>query len=69
VNRGATAVEAAGAIHTDLAKGFIRAEVVAYEDLIAQGGLAGARTAGKLRQEGKTYLVQDGDVLNIKFNL
>ena len=69
ISRGATAVDAAGTIHTDLAKGFIRAEVVAYDDLVTLGGLAGARTAGKLRQEGKTYSVQDGDVLNIKFNL
>jgi GTP-binding protein YchF len=69
VQRGANAVDAAGAIHTDLAKGFIRAEVVHYDDLVALGGLAGARTAGKLRQEGKTYVVQDGDVINIKFNL
>lgn len=66
---GGTAVEAAGTIHSDLAKGFIRAETVAYEDLIALGGLAQARTAGKLRQEGKTYVVQDGDVISIKFNL
>jgi GTP-binding protein YchF len=69
IGRGATAVDAAGTIHTDLAKGFIRAEVVHYDDLVALGGMAGARTAGKLRQEGKTYVVQDGDVLNIKFNL
>jgi ribosome-binding ATPase len=69
VERGATAVEAAATIHTDLAKGFIRAETVAYDDLIAAGSLANARAAGKLRQEGKTYLVQDGDVINIKFNL
>jgi ribosome-binding ATPase len=69
VARGATAVEAAATIHTDLAKGFIRAETVAYDDLIATGSLANARAAGKLRQEGKTYLVQDGDVINIKFNL
>ncbi len=66
---GATAVEAAAAIHTDLAKGFIRAETVAYDDLIELGGLAQARTAGKLRQEGKTYIVQNGDVISIKFNL
>ena len=69
VKRGATAVDAAAVIHTDLAKGFIRAEVVAYDDLVTLGGLAQARTAGKLRQEGKTYLVHDGDVVNIKFNL
>lgn len=66
---GATAVEAAGTIHSDLAKGFIRAEVVAYEDLVALGGMAEARAAGKLRQEGKTYPVQDGDIVHVKFNL
>lgn len=66
---GATALQAAGAIHTDLAKGFIRAEVVAYKDLVALGGLPQARTAGKLGQEGKTYVVQDGDVVHVKFNL
>ena len=69
IKRAANAVDAAGTIHTDLAKGFIRAEVVHYDDLVGLGGMAGARTAGKLRQEGKTYVVQDGDVLNIKFNL
>jgi ribosome-binding ATPase len=69
VGREATAVAAAATIHTDLAKGFIRAETVAYEELIAAGSLANARAAGKLRQEGKSYLVQDGDVINIKFNL
>lgn len=69
VKRGATAVDAAATIHTDLAKGFIRAETVAYGDLLAVGGLAQARQAGKLRQEGKSYLVQDGDVISIKFNL
>lgn len=69
VNRGATAVDAAATIHTDLAKGFIRAEVVAYTDLIELGNMAHARSAGKLRQEGKTYLVQDGDIVHIKFNL
>jgi ribosome-binding ATPase YchF (GTP1/OBG family) len=66
---GATALEAAGAIHTDLAKGFIRAEVVPYKELVELGGLPQARTAGKLRQEGKTYIVQDGDVVHVKFNL
>ncbi|MCA9918408.1 MAG: redox-regulated ATPase YchF [Anaerolineales bacterium] len=69
IKREATAVDAAAAIHTDLAKGFIRAETVAYDDLIELGGLPQARTAGKLRQEGKTYIVQDGDVINIKFNI
>lgn len=69
IKRGATAVDAAATIHTDLAKGFIRAETVAYDDLIALGSMAAARQAGKLRQEGKTYIVQDGDIINIKFNL
>ena len=69
VKRGATAVEAAATIHTDLAKGFIRAETIHYDDLIAVGGLPQARSVGKLRQEGKTYLVQDGDIINIKFNI
>jgi ribosome-binding ATPase YchF (GTP1/OBG family) len=69
VKRGATAVDAAGTIHSDLAKGFIRAETVAYSDLVAVGSLAEARSAGKLRQEGKTYCVQDGDVISVKFNL
>ena len=69
VKRGATAVQAAAVIHTDLAKGFIRAETTHYDDLVALGSLAQARTAGKLRQEGKTYIVQDGDVISVKFNL
>ena len=69
VKRGATAVEAAATIHTDLAKGFIRAETIHYDALVALGGLPQARAAGKLRQEGKTYIVQDGDVINIKFNI
>jgi ribosome-binding ATPase len=66
---GATAVEAAGVIHSDLAKGFIRAEVVAYDTLIAAGSLAVAGQRGQLRLEGRDYVVQDGDVLNIRFNL
>ncbi|KAA3658034.1 MAG: redox-regulated ATPase YchF [Chloroflexi bacterium] len=69
VKVGADAVTAAGTIHSDLAKGFIRAETVNYDDLVELGGLPQARTAGKLRQEGKTYIVQDGDVINVKFNL
>lgn len=69
ISRDATAVDAAAAIHTDLAKGFIRAETVHYDDLMALGGMAAIRSAGKLRQEGKTYLVRDGDIINIKFNL
>jgi hypothetical protein len=66
---GAPAVEAAGAIHSDLARGFIRAEVIAYDDLIGAGSLAAARQRGLLRLEGKEYTVQNGDVLNIRFNV
>ena len=69
VHRGATAPEAAGEIHSDLQKGFIRAEVVAYHDLMTLGGMTEARGKGKLRLEGKEYIVQDGDILNIRFNL
>jgi len=65
---GSTAVDAAGAIHTDLARGFIRAEVVPYEDLLALRSTAEARKHGKLRSEGKTYLVRDGDVVEILFS-
>ena len=67
--RGVLAPEAAGVIHTDLQKGFIRAEVVTYNDLIAAGGLPQARSQGKLRLEGKEYVVHDGDILNIRFNI
>lgn len=69
VRRGATALEAAGVIHSDLQRGFVRAEVIAYEDLIALGSLSEARAKGKLRLEGKDYLVQDGDIIHIRFNL
>jgi GTP-binding protein YchF len=65
---GASAVDAAGVIHTDLAKGFIRAEVVAYEDLVELGSTAEARKHGKLRSEGKTYAVRDGDVIEVLFS-
>jgi GTP-binding protein YchF len=65
---GSTAVDAAAAIHTDLARGFIRAETVRYEDLMELGSIAEARKAGKLRSEGKTYRVRDGDVLEILFS-
>jgi hypothetical protein len=66
---GAKAPQAAGEIHSDFERGFIRAETIAYEDYIALGGEAGAKEAGKLRQEGKEYVVQDGDVLLFKFNV
>ncbi|MCA9924545.1 MAG: DUF933 domain-containing protein, partial [Anaerolineales bacterium] len=69
IETGSDAVKAAGTIHSDLAKGFIRAETVHYDDLVTLGGLSQARAAGKLRQEGKTYIVQDGDIINVKFNL
>ena len=65
---GSTAVDAAGAIHTDFEKGFIRAETVAYEDLLKLGSMGEARKAGRLRSEGKTYRVKDGDVLEILFS-
>ena len=66
---GAKAPQAAGEIHTDFERGFIRAETIAYDDYVALGGESGAREAGKLRQEGKEYLVQDGDVMLFKFNV
>jgi hypothetical protein len=66
---GATALEAAGTIHTDLARGFIRAEVIAYDDLIACSGMTQARQRGLLRLEGKEYVVKDGDILSIRFNV
>lgn len=69
VRRGAGAQEAAGVIHTDLQKGFIRAEVVGYADLVALGGLAEARAHGKLRLEGKEYPVQDGEILHVRFSV
>jgi GTP-binding protein YchF len=66
---GATGPQAAGVIHTDFEKGFIRAETIAYDDYVRLGGEAGARDAGKLRSEGKDYVVQDGDVMNFRFNV
>lgn len=69
VRRGAPAPVAAGKIHTDLERGFIRAEVVRWDDLLAAGSMAEAKKHGHVRQEGKTYIVQDGDILNILFNV
>jgi GTP-binding protein YchF len=69
VAEGARAPQAAGVIHTDFEKGFIRAEVVAYDDYVAGNGEAGAREAGKFRIEGKDYVVKDGDVLHFRFNV
>jgi len=67
--RNATAVEAAGEIHTDLQKGFVRAEVVACADLLELGGMTEAKAKGKLRLEGKEYIVKDGDIVHIRFNV
>ena len=69
VHKGAKAPEAAGEIHSDFERGFIRAETIAYEDFIRLGGETGARDAGKLRSEGKDYVVQDGDVMLFRFNV
>ena len=66
---GQTALDAAGTIHTDIARGFIRCEVISAEDLIAAGSHAEAARRGTQRLESKTYVVQDGDVLNIRFNV
>jgi ribosome-binding ATPase YchF (GTP1/OBG family) len=69
IRRGTPAVEAAGAIHSDLQRGFIRAEVVASSDLLAAGGLSQAKEKNLMRVEGKEYVVKDGDVLNIRFSV
>jgi hypothetical protein len=69
VRAGSTAPQAAGVIHTDFEHGFIRAEVIAYEDFIAHKGEAGAKEAGKLRLEGKEYIVREGDVMHFRFNV
>lgn len=69
VREGSSAPQAAGVIHTDFEKGFIRAETVAYDDYVSLGGENGAKDAGKLRQEGKEYIVHDGDVMHFKFNV
>jgi GTP-binding protein YchF len=65
---GASALEAAGVIHTDLQKGFIRAEVIPYDELITMGGLSQARATGRLRLEGKDYLLHDGEIMHVRFN-
>ena len=67
VRRGATAPEAAGAIHTDLQRGFIRAEVISYDELVAAGSMDAAKSSGKLRVEGKDYVVREGDILHVRF--
>ncbi|RMG90893.1 MAG: redox-regulated ATPase YchF [Zetaproteobacteria bacterium] len=69
IRRGDTAPKAAGVIHNDFEKGFIRAETISYEDFIACGGEAKAKEAGKMRLEGKDYIVQDGDIMHFRFNV
>ena len=69
VQRGSTASQAAGRIHTDFERGFIRAEVTSYADFVELGGEHGARDAGKLRLEGKQYVVAEGDVMHFRFNV
>ena len=69
ITRGATAPQAAGVIHTDFERGFIKAEIVSFDDLIAAGSVAAARSAGKARIEGKDYVMQDGDVVEFRFNV
>ena len=67
--RQATALEAASEIHTDIAKGFVRAEVVCCQDLLELGGMAEAKAKGRLRLEGKEYIVKDGDIMHVRFNI
>ncbi|OGT25671.1 MAG: redox-regulated ATPase YchF [Gammaproteobacteria bacterium RIFCSPLOWO2_02_FULL_42_14] len=69
IEKGATAPQAAGVIHTDFERGFIKAEVIAYDDYVKYNGEAGAKEAGKWRQEGKEYIVKDGDVILFRFNV
>ena len=69
IHIGDTAPQAAGVIHTDFERGFIRAQTIAYDDFIACGGEQGAKDAGKMRAEGKEYVVRDGDVMNFLFNV
>lgn len=69
VRQGATAPQAAGVIHSDFERGFIKAEVISYDDYVELGGEQGARAAGKLRMEGKDYIMQDGDVVHFRFNV
>ena len=66
---GATAPQAAGEIHSDMQRGFIRAEVTAYDDFIAHGGESGAKEAGRWRLEGKQYVMREGDVCHFRFNV
>ena len=69
LRRGGTAKDAAGVIHSDFEKGFIRAEIVSFEDMITYGSTAEARNKGRLRVEGKTYPMVDGDIIEVRFNI
>jgi len=69
IHRGWTAPQAAGVIHTDFQRGFIKAEIVSYGDLVAAGTMAAAKAAGKVRMEGKEYVMADGDVVEFRFNV
>ena len=69
IKKGTKAPEAAGKIHSDIQRGFIKAEIVSYEDLIKEGSMVNAREKGLVRQEGKEYIMQDGDIVLFKFNV
>ena len=69
IPQGATAPQAAGVIHSDFERGFIKAEVVSFDDLVEAGSMAAARAAGKVRMEGKDYVMADGDVVEFRFNV
>ena len=69
IKAGATAPQAAGVIHTDFERGFIKAEIVSYADLMDAGSMAAAKAAGKVRMEGKDYVMADGDVVEFRFNV
>ena len=69
IHKGSTAPQAAGVIHTDFEKGFIRAEVISFDDYVRLGGEAKSKEAGKMRLEGKEYIVKDGDVMHFRFNV
>ena len=69
IHKGDTAPQAAGVIHTDFERGFIKAEIVSFDDLVAAGSMAEAKAQGKVRMEGKDYVMADGDVVEFKFNV
>ena len=69
IQKGWTAPQAAGVIHTDFQRGFIKAEIVSFEDLVTAGSMADAKAAGKVRMEGKDYVMRDGDVVEFRFNV